>query len=356
MSRSIVFVTQVIDPADPVLGFVDGWVQALRGHYEHVDVIANEIRDAPTHDGVTYTSLGKETGVGRIGRGVQYLRGLRRVIQVRRPEGVLVHMCPIYLDLGYPLVRLRGIPTVLWYAHPSITWDLRLATRLTDAVITSLPGAFPLESPKVHVIGQATVPRPPLPERSRNGEGLRVVALGRTSPSKGFDGIIRAIGLLRERGMAVHLRVAGPSTTAEERAHRAVLQRLIEDLDLSDFVELGEGVPPAEVPSILGDADVLVNNMVAGSGDKVVFEAAANGLPVIVSNPSFAELLADLAVPLQVDVGADEQIAQRLAVLAGMPHTARRELGGALRDRVEAAHSTRTWASRVAALLEQQSS
>ncbi len=52
-------------------------------------------------------------------------------------------------------------------------------------------------------------------------------------------------------------------------------------------------MPRAEIPALLAQSDVLVNNMRAGAPDKVVYEAAATCLPVLASNPVFDDLLPD---------------------------------------------------------------
>ena len=54
--------------------------------------------------------------------------------------------------------------------------------------------------------------------------------------------------------------------------------------DLDSVVTLEPGVAPHEVDAIVGEADALVNAMVSGSGDKVVFEAMAGGTLPLVAN------------------------------------------------------------------------
>ena len=56
------------------------------------------------------------------------------------------------------------------------------------------------------------------------GPELRLLALGRTSPAKGLDVVVRAVA---EAGDGVRLDTHGPSLSDEERAHRADLERLV---------------------------------------------------------------------------------------------------------------------------------
>src|SRR4051812_47919361 len=73
---TIVFVTQLVDPDDPVLGFVVAQIEALATRCERLVVIANEVR--VDHDALPcrVISLGKEHGAHRLLRGLRYERAL----------------------------------------------------------------------------------------------------------------------------------------------------------------------------------------------------------------------------------------------------------------------------------------
>ena len=251
--RHVVFVTQVVDPLDPTLGFVPRWIGALAERLEHVTVIGNEVRDpVGMAANVEVVSLGKERGAGRVQRGARFEREVSRTAR-GSGTAIFAHMCPVYLNLAAPLAALRRVPTMLWFAHPAETTSLTLAEALTDAVLTSLPGAYPRPGPKVHVVGQATdTDRLAFDEGwARSDDGaFRLVALGRTSPAKGFDRIVRALARVRGEGQDVRLRIVGPSTTGEERRHAGELAKLVADLGLADVVELAPGVPPDRVPQV----------------------------------------------------------------------------------------------------------
>lgn len=346
-----VFVTQLVDTNDPLLGFVIRWVKALESVFPRVTVVANEVR---SHlDGVAVVSLGKERSLGRARRTWHYLRAIERLTRDGRPF-VLTHMCPDYANIAAPVTMLRGVPLLLWFAHPARTWELRLAEKLVDAILTSLPGSYPGESSKLRVIGQATDVETLVPsDLPPRGSEFRIAAIGRTSPSKGFETIIRAVGALRRTVPELRLRVVGPSSTLEEWRHRHELERLISRLDLGDVVRLEPGVPPEEVPRIIRESHALVNAMVAGSGDKVVFEAMALARPVIVSNPSFRALLDDLEPPLLFKQGDVEQLAARLRALVELEDARLGEVGHLLRRRVVDSHSLTTWARGVAECVQE---
>ena len=87
-----------------------------------------------------------------------------------------------------------------------------------------------------------------------------------------------------------------------------------------------------------------------GAPDKVVYEAAAACRPVLVSNPSFSELLDDLEPPLRFEVDDVDELAARIVSLAALDVDERNRIGRTLRERVLARHSVESWADAVVRL------
>jgi glycosyltransferase involved in cell wall biosynthesis len=98
------------------------------------------------------------------------------------------------------------------------------------------------------------------------------------------------------------------------------------------------------VPDLLARSHVLINNMLAGAPDKVVYEAAASCLPVLASNPVFDDLL---AADLRFDRDDPESLADRLRALDPRRRPQLREV---VRER----HSVEHWADRLLATVERQ--
>jgi glycosyltransferase involved in cell wall biosynthesis len=237
------------------------------------------------------------------------------------------------------------VKVLLWYTHWSVSRTLRLAERVSNAVLSVDRRTFPIDSPKVRGIGHGI----DLSEFScADGEAahldLRALVLGRYSRAKGLDVVVRAVRLALDDGIDLRLEAYGPALNPEERAHRAELERLVEELDLSRRVKLGHAVLRSEVPRLLARADVLVNNMRAGATDKVVYEACASCTPAIASNPAFDSLLPD---ELRFQREDPRSLADRLLAFGARSAEERRVLGRTLRDRVAAEHSVDSWAGAV---------
>jgi len=347
----LIFVTQAVDVDDPILGATVAKLRTLAGRCGELVVLCDHVG---RHDLPKNCRIRTYGASSRPARGVRFLRALAPELRPL-PDAIIAHMCPIFLVLAAPLARPLRIPLVLWYTHWTIDRTVRLATRLSNLVLSVDRRSFPLSSPKVKGIGHGIdvhefAPREPPPA---NGRPLRLLGLGRTSPSKGFGTLLRGLELARAAGVEATLELRGPSTTAEERGHRGELERLAEGPGLAGTVVIGEPVPRSDVPALLGGFDAVVNSTrgqtSGGALDKVVYESAASGVPVLACNPHFDRFLAGLPLELQFRSESPEDLARVLTGFAASSPESRLETGRELRRRVESGHSTESWADAVMA-------
>jgi glycosyltransferase involved in cell wall biosynthesis len=335
----LVFITQQVDPEHPALAATVPKIRALAALVDEIVVLADG-----AVEGVLSPNCRVRTFRARAkpGRGLRFEAALARELPGLRGGAVVAHMCPIYAVLAAPLVRPLGIPLVLWFTHWRASRLLRAAERVSTAVVSVDRRSFPLDSQKVRAIGHGIdVSEFTCVERGGSEEGLRLLALGRYSPAKGLDTVLRAVAAA---GEGVSLDVHGPALSEEERAHRLELDRLLSELPLDSRVTLGGAVPRSEIPSLLAAHDALVNNMRAGAPDKVVYEAAAGCVPVLASNPVFDSLLEPAQLFARDDPG---ELAERMRALAALAPEERRALGRRLRERVEEGHSVESWSRGV---------
>jgi glycosyltransferase involved in cell wall biosynthesis len=325
----LVFLTQSVDPNHPVLAATIPKIRALAARVPEVVVLAQR----GDGDGLPVNVDVRTFGAGsRLRRGSRFERELARALPA---DAVVAHMIPVYVLLAAPLVRPRRIPLVLWYTHWKASTTLRVAEKLATAIVSVDRRSFPLESAKVRPIGHGIDVNEFSCADRNSRTGLRAIVLGRYSPAKGIDTILRAVR--QTEGVEVELHGAALNTL--EQNHRRQLERL--------GFPLGDAVPRRELPELFARADVLVNNMEAGAPDKVVYEAAAACLPVLASNPVFDELFSGF--PLSFDRESPESLAERLRWFAGLSAAERAEIGRTLRERVARRHSVDTWADGILA-------
>ena len=343
MPTRIVFITQQVDRAHPVLAATVAKIAALAGRVDEVAVLADGAIPGTLPDNCRVRRFSAPL---RLGRGLRFEAALAAEL-ARRPRAVIAHMCPIYAVLAAPLARPLGARVLLWYTHWNATPTLRLAERMASDVVSVDRRSFPLESDKVVATGHGIDLSEFTCAAAEGGGDFRLVALGRYSPAKGLETVVRGLAAALGDGLDARLVVHGPAMNMQERAHRQTLERLVQELELTKRVRLDHAVLRSDVPAVLGRADVLVNNMRAGAPDKVVYEACASCLPVVVSNPVFDELLDDLEPPLRFPREDPQALADRLLRLAALAPDARATLGRTLRRRVEERHSVGSWADRI---------
>jgi glycosyltransferase involved in cell wall biosynthesis len=327
--RRLVFLTQSVDPAHPVLAATIPKIRALAARVDEVVVLAQSGGGVGLPSNVDVRAFGAARRPGRAWRFEHELA------QALPADAVVAHMIPAYVVLAAPLVRPRRIPLVLWYTHWKASPTLRVAERLATAIVSVDRRSFPLESAKVRGIGHGIdVNEFACTDRGAHA-ALRALVLGRYSPAKGIETILRGV----QQVDGVEVKLHGVALNDLERRHRGELEGL--------GFPLGDAVPRERVPDLFAAADVLINNMEAGAPDKVVYEAAAACLPVLASNPVFDELFDGF--PLSFDRESPESLAERLRWLASLDDGERAKIGRTLRERVAERHSVDTWADGILA-------
>jgi glycosyltransferase involved in cell wall biosynthesis len=335
----VVFITQRYEPDHPVLATTVTQLRELARHVDELVVVADRVDRTALPANARAYSFGSRF---KLLRGLKVLAALLRELPGLRRDGVVIaHMCPVYAIISAPFVRLSRVPLLLWHVHWKRDLVVRTSERLVNRVVTVDRNSFPFPSSKKLVPnGQGIdVSRFAYVDRSDRAAPLRVAVVGRYSPAKGLDTILRAARIALDRGVDLRLDVYGPALTAEEEAHRPEVEALHRELGLGDRVSLHEALPREQAPQTLAEADVLVNNA-RGGADRIVYEAAATGLVVLASNPAHENLLEPGAFYAW---GDPEALADRLAEVAALSPAERVARGRELADRVRREHSCESW-------------
>jgi glycosyltransferase involved in cell wall biosynthesis len=109
----------------------------------------------------------------------------------------------------------------------------------------------------------------------------RILSIGRFVPKKGFDVLIRALGLLAQRGKTFECRIIGGGPLSGE------LRDLAREQGIGDQVTVSGGRPQTELLRELAEAQVFaLPPRVLATGDRdgipnVILEAMAAGVPVV---------------------------------------------------------------------------
>lgn len=356
----LVLVTQTLDREHPALAQTVDLVHSLAVRSEELVVLCASVgRHEELPANVRVREFGAAT---RLLRGARFARVLASELQRPRADAVLVHMVPLFLVLAAPLAKAMGVRLGLWYTHWYAGRTLRLATRLADTVLSVDRRSFPLPSPKVRGIGHAIdVARfSPLssPARLDDGGPLRLLALGRTARWKGYETMLAGLDLAVREGCDALLEIRGPQLTDDEDRHRRELEARVEASPaLRDRVRIEPPLGRDEIPDLLRGSDALLSATQPRGGetlDKVVYEAAACGVPVVASNTALTEFLGGLPLELRFPPRDARALADRLLALQAAGAGQRDVVGAALRGRVVEGHSLDSWADAVTAILARQ--
>ncbi len=349
----LVFVTQVLDRSDAVLGFVPRWVEGLARACERVRVLALEVGDGgglPAN--VDVREIGRR---GTLGRFLRYRRFLREAFVDERFDALLGHMVPRYATVGTRIVRGAGARSFLWYTHAAVDRRLAEAERVVERIFTASDESLRLATPKKLVTGHGI----DLAHfDARGAEPVhppRLLSVGRITPRKDPLTLVAALAILVGRGHDLSLDLVGGGLASGDEAYGRSLAEAIEIGGLSGRVELAGSVPYREIPRWYRRATLLVSASRTGSVDKVVLEAMAAGRPIVTSNEAFPPLLAelgDLGERLGFAPGDAAGLASRIEWLLERSAGERAAIGEQLRAIVARDHEVDRLMARLVAEME----
>ncbi|HRD78055.1 MAG TPA: glycosyltransferase family 4 protein [Hyphomicrobiaceae bacterium] len=346
----MLIVNFTLDRQSPVLAWQAAVANALAERVEAVHVFTEWLGEFEPAAGVTFDVMPhRPWGVPRrLGAAWLMRPRLKRILDSIRPDVCFVHMAHEWCYRLGPLLRSRHIPLLLWYAHGSVPWKLKLSSHFADRIITSTPEGFRIETPKKRVIGQAIDTDLFRIAADRVLEPL-IVTVGRISRRKRVDLLIEAMAHLRTRPGCgdVRLIAAGPTLTADDRAYMHELEARVTALGLDKAVSLPGPMSQAETARYYESARLHVNVSETGSMDKTVMEALACGCPVLTSNVAFRDELAHFPEMLIASPTA-ATLAERMADWMSGRSAASPE---SLRAIVAGRHDLDGWADRLLAEL-----
>lgn len=335
---NLLMITRKVDRDDSHAGHTYVWVRELAhqlapGRLEVLCLQQGNIQGLP--DNVRVTSLGKERGVGRLQRWVNFFLLVPRL--VRRSDAVFCHQNPEYTIAVWPLAKVFRKRIVTWYTHGSVTWKTRAVAKLANVILTASAESFRVPSLKVAVTGHGVDLEQFAYQLRPHKSTFHVVSVGRISPTKDYETLIQAVSLLRQQDVGnVVVSIIGEPGLPEHGAYLQNLMQLVERLKLGDVVQFIGSVPNREVARYYQTADAMVNLSGTGSVDKAVLEAMACGCLVVTSNPAFRRIIGNEWVVAPNDASA---LADALRELMSMDQATRQTLGHQLRAIVERDHN-----------------
>ena len=273
-----------------------------------------------------------------------------RLLKTWRPGVVVGFM--FHADLLARLAgRLAGVPIVVSGVRTSKlggVWRraaMRLTDALTDAVVANsslVKDALASEGiaapARLHAIPNGMeLARFGCPRLSRQDlraelqvplDSFLWLAVGRLEIPKDYPGLLEAVALLKDRGQAFQLAIAG------EGSLRHDLLEQIDRLGLTPDVHL-LGLRQ-DVPDVLSAADALVLSSAWEGMPGAVMEAMAAGLPVVATRVGgVPELIEEGESGFMVEPRSPAMLAEAMLRLMTLADSQRRSLGARGRELIE---------------------
>lgn len=268
-----------------------------------------------------------------------------------RPDVVHTHLFTAQ-SWGTVAARMARVPVVVHTEHACHPDEERLVpfvrrrlARLLDRVIACSSAVDEdvarnrFAPPEKRRLVENGIPLDGRPRATLDGDPLRVGCVGRLVPIKGHTFLVKAMGLLRDRGVPVVLKLMGDGPLRDELAAeiRALgledrvtlvgevsdVARRLAEVDLFVLPSLSEGLPMTLLEASAAGLPLLVTS---GGGGGLLIEAGAGGWVVPVSDPAaLADRIADYAA---MDLDDRRSLGQRSLALVteryGLPGVARR--------------------------------
>jgi glycosyltransferase involved in cell wall biosynthesis len=288
----LLFLTQVLDGGDAVLGFVPRWIEGLARHAERVRVIALQVGDVTgLPPNVDVRVVGRK---GMVLRYLRYRRYLREAFVVDGFDTVLAHMVPRYSLIAAGPASAAKARQFLWYTHGKVDERLRRAERVVEKIFTASAESMRLETEKRTITGHGIDLMHFAARAEEPAQPPRILSVGRLTPSKDPATVIEAFGMLVRSGRELALDFAGGGLAAGDTEYIVGLRRRMNELGLSERVHLLGPVPYRVIPQLYRGASVCVNASLTGSLDKSALEAMACRRPVVSCNEAFAAVVREL--------------------------------------------------------------
>lgn len=350
----LLFLTQVLDRRDAVLGFVPRWIEGLARRVERLRVVALEVGDtAGLPANVDWREIGRR---GVLGRYLRYRRVLHEALGRSGFDAVLAHMVPRYALVARGPARRAGAGLFLWYTHKGVDARLRRAFPLCDRVFTASAESLRLEGPQKVVTGHGIDLQHFTPAALPGGRP-RLLSVGRMTPAKDPLTAIGALGLLLRRGLDVELELVGGGLAPGDGDYAERVRQRIASEGLGERVLLRGPAPYLEIPARYRQAQLVINASHTGSVDKVVLEAWASERIVLSCNESIPALLRDFgpqAREMAFRPGDAQDLADKIERQLALPAEQRQALGGRLRALVARDHEVEALMQRL--VVEMQAS
>ena len=289
----LLIITQKVDINDDNLGFFHDWLKKFASLAD-INIVANYVGKYELPGNVKIYSLSKENGAGKIIKILKYQWLLLKLLP--KVDGVFFHMCPEYVLGAGLLPKVFEKKTLLWYAHKSVSWKLKLAEKLVNKIFTPSKESCRLDSKKVEITGHGIDVDSFKGQKSKvkfkiQNSKFKIITVGRIAETKNLHLLIETAEILKSKDFNFNIKIAGAPILESDKIYFEKLENLIQEKKLDEIIEFVGPIPNKDIAEFYQSGDLFVNLSDTGSIDKAVLEAMACGLKILTSNEAFKNIV-----------------------------------------------------------------
>jgi len=310
---NLLILTQKVNYNDTDLGFFHKWIIEFSKHYEKVTVVCLEKGDYDLPNNVKVLSLGKEKKLGRI----RYLINFYKYIIKERNDYdiVFVHMNKEYIVWGGFIWKMLKKKISLWYVHKKVGLSLRIAEKFADKIFAATEKSFRLPTNKLEIVGHGIdIDKFMITDAERNNRNddiFEIITVGRISPVKDYETLIRAVEILAKNGMRLKVKIIGEPGRKEQEEYFQNLKEIVKNKNLDKDIKFLGAIPHNKLKKYYL-ADLFAHMSGTGSLDKAILEAMVSGILVLSCNDASREVLKDFKNDLIFKKGDYKELAQKI--------------------------------------------
>jgi glycosyltransferase involved in cell wall biosynthesis len=335
--KDLLIICHKVDENDDLLGFFIGWLKEFSKKFNKVFVITLEKGEYELPSNIEVYSLGKEKNNSRISRAIKFYKLLFKIMP--NIDGVFAHMSAAFVIYSWPVAFFYRKKIIWWYLHRAADLKHRLAGKLSFKIVTASAESLNLKNDKIIETGHGIDIEKFAFQRQPEWPGpLKILSVGRISPIKNYETLIRAAAILKEHNEEFEVKIIGRPVMPKDNEYLGRLKKLVDRLELKNELEFIGLVPYRNIAAYYLEADYSINLTPKGGLDKSVLEAMAAGCIVLTSNKVFEKYLKELSGNLIFEHNNSSDLAQKIERLAKLPLDARFQLRDKL-VKIAAEHS-----------------
>jgi glycosyltransferase involved in cell wall biosynthesis len=337
MKKNLLIITQGVDEEDDLLGFFVDWISEFAKYFETVNVVAFFKGKYNLPNNVHVYSLGKEKNSSKISRTLIFYKYLWQFMP--KSDGVFAHMSPIFVVASWPVAILFRKKIIFWYLHRSVTLRLRLALMMCYKLVTAAKESLRIKSHKIIQLGHGINIHKFKNQKDWAKNDLSILSVGRISPIKNFETIIKAVKILKDKNLSPKLTIVGQPKMPNDFQYADSLKDLVKDLNLENDVEFVGFVKHSQVADYYKKNNYFVGALPDGGIDKAMLEAMASGCIVFTSNVVFSKYFAESwKCELLFPCNDFEGLASRILGIINLDASSKKDIGDGLVKSVVSGH------------------